>query len=102
MKGKRGRKIIHFYPSFSNNVKPKLGKEFLKFVNMHFQKNNKINKIFNKTTIKLSYSFIPNIESIMNCYNRRVLKTNNEYFKLCNCKKKVVWSFNRKYLLNDV
>ena len=35
----RGRKFSYFNPVFSNNVKTKLGKEFLKLIKLHFPKN---------------------------------------------------------------
>ena len=67
----RGRKFLYFNPLFSNNVKAKLGKEFLKLVKFYFSKNCNLNKFFNKNTIKLSYSCLPNMKSIINAHNKK-------------------------------
>ena len=53
-KKRRKRKIIWFNPPYSNNVKRNVGKQFLKLVRRHFPKGHKLNKIFNKNTLKVS------------------------------------------------
>ena len=55
-KKKRQRKIIWFNPLLSKSVKTNLGKEFFKLLKRHFPKRHKMSKIFNKNTVKLSYS----------------------------------------------
>ena len=62
-KKKRQRKIIWLNPPFSKSVKTNLGKEFSKLLKRHFPKRRKMFKIFNKNTIKLSYSCCRNISS---------------------------------------
>ena len=49
------RKIIWFNPPFSQNVKTNIGKTFIKLVKKHFPKHHKLSKIFNTSTLKLSY-----------------------------------------------
>ena len=95
----RGRKMLYSNPPFSKNVKIKLGKEFLKLVKVYFLKNNTLNKIFNKNTIKLSYSCLPNMKSFINAQNKQILNESNNEPKLCNCKKNIICPFNRKCLL---
>ena len=66
-KKKHQRKIIWFYPPFSKSVKTNLGKEFFKLLKRHFPKRHKMSKIFNKNTVKLSYSCWRNISSKISC-----------------------------------
>ena len=63
------RKIIWFNPPFSKNVKTNIGEVFFKFLNKHFPPNSKLNKIFNRNTIKISYSYMRNIGSIISSHN---------------------------------
>ena len=55
-KKKHQRKIIWFKTPVSKSVKTNLGKEFFKLLKRHFPKCHKMSKIFNKNTVKLSYS----------------------------------------------
>ena len=73
-KKRRPRKIIFFNPPFCNTVKTKIGKQFFHLVNLHFSKSNRLCKIFNRNTVKLSYSCLPNIKNIINSHNRKILK----------------------------
>ena len=70
-KTRRPRKIIYFNPPFCNSVKTKIGKRFLDLVRLHFPKSNKLHKIFNKNTIKISYSCLPNMRNIINAHNKK-------------------------------
>ena len=94
--------MLYSNPPFSKNVKIKLGKEFLKLVKVYFLKNNTLNKIFNKNTIKLSYSCLPNMKSFINAQNKQILNESNNEPKLCNCKKNTIFPFNKKCLLKGV
>ena len=66
-------KIISFNPPFSKRVKRKLGKEFFKLLKRHFPKCHKMSKIFNKNTVKLSYSCCRNIIPKISSNNRRII-----------------------------
>ena len=63
---KRKRNIIWFNPPYSKLVKTNIGRIFIKLISKHFPPNHKLVKIFNKNTIKLSYSCMPNIRSKKN------------------------------------
>ena len=80
-------------------MKTKLGKEFLKLVKLFFRKTSTLNKKFNKNTIKLSYSCLPKMKSIINTHNKKILNGSNNEPKLCICKKNIICPFNRKCLL---
>ena len=67
------------------NVKTNIGKEFFKLLNKHFPRNSELNKLFNKNTVKLSYSCTKNMDAIITAHNNRVMHTNIEIYG-CNCK----------------
>ena len=51
----RKRKIIWHNPPYSANIKTNIGKTFLNLIkNKHFPKTNKLQKIFNRNTVKIS------------------------------------------------
>ena len=56
-KKNRKRKIIWFNPPYSKSVQTNIGKTFLRQLQKHFPKNHKFHKIFNKNTVKVSYSW---------------------------------------------
>ena len=82
----RKRNIIWFNPPFSNNVSTNVGKEFLSLIDKHFPVNHKFRKIFNRNNLKVSYSCMPNIKSIVNAHNRNITTedTRNQR-ESCNC-----------------
>ena len=87
-KKSRKRKIIWFNPPHSMNVETNIGsKIFLKFVKQHFPRNNSFHKIFNKNTIKISYSFMRNLSSIIASYNKSILSPKAKEYG-CNCRNK--------------
>ena len=72
----RKRNIIWFNPPFNNNVATNIGRQFLNLIKKHFPRNHKFNKIFNKNNVKVSYSCMPNIKSIINKHNKKILSEN--------------------------
>ena len=72
-KWKRKQKIIWFNPSFSKTVKTNIGKTFLQLLSKHFPKNHKMYKIFNRNTVKISYSRMRNIGSIVSTHIQNIL-----------------------------
>ena len=71
----RARNIILFNPPRSQNVKTNIGKAFIKLVKKHFPRGHKLYKIFNRNTLKLSYSSMSSISSVIKQNNYRVLST---------------------------
>ena len=61
----RKRNIVWFNPPYSQTVKTNIGKIFFHLINKHFPKSNKLHKIFNRNTIKISYSCMKNLNSII-------------------------------------
>ena len=74
--GKRRRKIIWFNPPYSMSVATNTGKSLLKLVNSVFHKQHVLNKIFNANTLKVSYSCMPNISSIIKGHDRQIFNKN--------------------------
>ena len=100
----RKRKIIWFNPPFNKNVSTPIAKIFLNLIKRHFPKNSKFHKIFNKNTIKVSYSCMPNIKTIVSSHNQQIINpTNNkENQKLCNCQIKVNCPMNNECMTTNI
>ena len=96
-KKKRKRNIIWYNPPYSANVKTNLGKTFFKLISKHFPRENKLYKIFNKNTLKISYSCMKNISAIIASHNRKILNPPNENFG-CNCRNKESCPLDNKCL----
>ena len=85
-KRKQKHNITWFNRRYSNSVKTNIGRIFIKLIGKHFPPNHKFVKVFNKNTIKLSYSYMPNIRSKINGHNKKILQSKpTEPQKLCNC-----------------
>ena len=65
------------------NVETNIGKRFLKLVKKHFPRNN-FRIIFNKNTIKISYSCMRNISSIIASHNKYILRPKATEYN-CSC-----------------
>ena len=73
-KRKRPRKIIWFNPLYSANiVAKKIRKNLFKCLATEFPANHKLHKRFNKSPVKLSYCGVPNIKTILNNHNKKIL-----------------------------
>ena len=77
-KRNRQRNIIWFNPPFSSNIKTRIGEEFFKILNKHFPKGSKFHKLFNKNNVKLSYSCMPSMKSVISGHNQKLLRENRE------------------------
>ena len=65
----RKRQIIWFNPPYSKNVTTKVGKLFLSLTDKHFPPHHKLHKLFNQNNVKISYSCLTNIKSIISSHN---------------------------------
>jgi hypothetical protein len=84
---RRKRNIIWYNPPYSRNIKTNIGRLFLSLISKHFPKSNKLHKIFNKNTIKISYSCMSNVHSIISAHNKSILHPKQKSFG-CNCRVK--------------
>ena len=84
----RQRKVVWFNPPYNANVHTNVGKQFMKIVNICFTKGHVLNKIFNKNTLKLSYSCMSNMKNAVDSHNKQLLtqtrKTPVTEQKTCN------------------
>ena len=88
-KRKRKWNIIWFNPPYSKNVKTNIGKTFLQLLSKHFPEDHQMHKIFNKNTLKVSYSCscMNNVSSILSTHNKNILNPKQTSFG-CNCRNK--------------
>lgn len=85
----RSRNIIWFNPPYSLNVKTNVAKLFLNIVDKNFPKKHRLHKLFNRNNLKVSYSCLPNIASVISSHNKKVLAdTTKTTTALCNCRNK--------------
>ena len=79
--------MIWFNPPF--NLKT-VGKLFLNLLDKHFPPHDKLHRIFNRAIIKISYSYMPNMNSYTYVHNHKVLndKPNETVINNCNCQNK--------------
>ena len=64
--------IMWFNPPYSNSLKTDIGKYFFKILNKHFPPGRKLYKIFNKSTLKLRYSSMPNLKAKIDGHNKKI------------------------------
>ena len=57
-------------PPFSRNVTTNVAQRFLNLLDIHFPKSNKLHKIFNRNTVKVSYCCTENLSSIIKTHNK--------------------------------
>ena len=69
----RKRKIIWFNPPFCKPANIDVGKYFLRLIDKHFKQDNILHKIFNRKTLKISYSCTKNISQIINSHNNELI-----------------------------
>ena len=96
-----------YNPPWNANVKTNLGRKFLNIIDRCFPKEHTLHKIFNKHTLKLSYSCMPNIKSIISSHNKAVLSDYHQSQtqtsdKKCNCRKKDQCPLDGKCLTQNV
>ena len=85
----RKRIMIWFNPPYSKSLKTNIGKYFFRLLSKHFPPGHKLYKIFNKNTLKVSYSCMPNLKAKIDGHNKKILEnTPPPITKLCNCLKK--------------
>ena len=71
----RKRKIIWYNPPYSKNVSTNVGQTFLKIIDEEFPADHPLHKIFNRNTVKISYSCMPNIKQTIDGHNKSTLST---------------------------
>ena len=97
------RQIIWFNPPYSKIVTTKVGKFYLSLIDEHFPPHHKLHKLFNRNNVKISYSCLPNIKSIINTHNRKVLYPSPTIGRrTCNCINTSQCSLQQRCLSNSI
>ena len=99
----RRRNLIWFNPPYSANVVTKVGKYVLSLLDKHFPPHNKFHKTFNRNTVKITYSYLSNMKTIINSHNHKV--TNPKTITkdtTCNCVDKAKCPLSQKCLVNNI
>lgn len=86
----RQRNIVWFNPPFSKNVSTNIGRRFLALIDKHFGHGNILRKIFNRNTIKVSYSCMNNTKQLIDNHNKSILSEPKtvDTMPTCNCRNK--------------
>ena len=61
----RKRNITWYNPPWDGKVKTNLGSKFLLIIDKCFPKDHPLNKMFNRHTLKLSFSCMPNTKVVI-------------------------------------
>jgi hypothetical protein len=68
----RSRNIIWYNPPYSKNVKTNVAENFLRLIDKHFPKSSILHKIFNRNSVKVSYSCMNNTKASISNHDQRV------------------------------
>ena len=99
----RRRNIIWYNPPFSKNVSNNIGQTFLSIIDDEFPANHCLRKIFNRNTVKISYSCMPNVKQAVDGHNKTKLsQTNTSDKNTCNCRNKKRCPMNGKCLVKSL
>ena len=98
----RQRNITWFNTPFSQTVLTNVAKRFLDLLNNYFSPYNKLHKIFNRNTVKVSYSCTHNVSSIIKWNNKKLTNAENKQTKDYNCRKKEQCPLESKPRSEDV
>ena len=97
---KRTRNVTWYNPPFDLRVKTNVGGQFLKIVRESFPKGHVLHSVFNRNTLKLSYSCMPSMKAVVDTHNARVTKAQTTEVqpttKPCNCRDKNNCPLDRK------
>lgn len=87
-KRNRQRNTTWYNPPFSANVLTNLGHKFLSIVKKSFPTDHPLHKLFNRNTLKLSYSCMPNMKSMIDASNKKLTSQEStiKITKTCNCR----------------
>ena len=92
---KQKENIIWFSLPYSRNLSTNIGKKFSHLIDRHFQRSNKLHKIFTRNTIKVSYSCMDNMAKIIQNHNKKVTSKAAPKSPKCNCREKNTCPLNR-------
>ena len=103
-KRRRRRNVIWYNPPFSKSVKSNVARNFLQLLEKHFPDSNPLHKLFNRNTVKVSYSCMPNVKSAISRHNNQMLSKTKitPETENCNCQKPSECPLNKKCLSSNI
>ena len=101
---RRKRKIIWFNPPYSKSVQTNVARKFLLLIDKYFPKKHKLHKIFNRNTVKVSYSTMQIFESVIRSHNHKILNPQEQDRddQKCNCSRKELCPLQGNCLIEQV
>ena len=98
---RRKRNITWFNPPYSDNVETNIGQIFFRSLDRNFPRGHILHKVFNRNTVKLSYSCMKNISTIISSHNKNILKAKHNNNPSCNCRVKTDCPLDNKCSLKN-
>ena len=90
----KNRKVVWFNPPFCRLANINRGKYFLHLLDKHFNRDNPLSRIFNRNTMKISYSCTKNMYYILSNHkrlpNELITRDRNPDVESCNYRNKEV------------
>ena len=77
-------------------------KRFLNLIDQHVPKSNKLHPIFNRNTVKVSYSCTQNMSCMIKSHNKKVINKDIKELKSCNCRVKSDCPLNGQCQVTDI
>ena len=103
---------IWYNPPFNKSIRTNIVHNFLQLIDKHFQPANRLDTLFNKQMVRVSYSCTENMKSIVSKHNKTILRKhdnpsstsnmNNDLTQPCNCCQATECTVNGKCLEKSV
>ena len=95
--------INHIFPPFCKSMAIQLAwrKCFLEIVDRNFTDDHPYCKVFNRKTLKVSYSCMPNMKQLLMAHNRKMSDTQDKERQMCDSRKED-WPVNGSCLMENV
>ena len=81
-----------------------IGRNFFLHLNSHFPKLHNLHKLFIRSNVKVSYSSLSNLSSIVNSHSKKILNDCKKRLAnvTCNCRNKSSCAFDGNCLLKSI
>ena len=100
---KRNRKVVRNNPPNSEHLKTDIGRKFLNLLDQHFPTGHRYACLFNRSKVKVSYSCMTNMETLIKSHNSNILKPQQrETDAGCNCQDPVSCPLNGNCLIASI
>ena len=104
---RRWRNIIWFNPPFNRNVQTNFGGAFINLIDKCFPTGHKLRKVFNRNTVKLSYSFTLSMKQVIDGHSKATLRKakqpkQDQTVETCNCRNKNDCSLEGKCFQKEI